>query len=100
MCVYELLEIAVYKKQNKKKTLIPTVDVNDRLHEQEIFLLRPCLNFASVKEGFLECLDFTPSQNYASDVTALRYSRFQGKVTIPGYQFRDSLQFLLRKMRE
>ena len=46
------------------------MDVNDRLHEQEIFLLRPCRNFASVKEGFFECLDFTPSQNYAIDVTS------------------------------
>ena len=76
------------------------VDVNDPLHEQEIFLLRPCHNFASFKEGFLECLDFMPGQNYASDVTSRRYSRFQGKMTIPDYQFRDSLQFLKRKMRE
>ena len=40
------------------------------------------------------------SQNDASDVTSWRYSRFQGKMTILGYQFRDSLQFMHRKMRE
>ena len=40
--------IDVFQKKN--------VDVNAPLHEQEIFLLRPCRNFASVKEGFLECL--------------------------------------------
>ena len=37
------------------------------------------------------------SQNDASDVTSWRYSRFQGKMTIPGYQFGDSLQFMHRK---
>ena len=39
-------------------------------------------------------------QTDASDVTSWRYSRFQGKITIPSYQFRDSLQFMQRKMRE
>ena len=33
------------------------------------------------------------SQIDASDVTG-RYSRFQGKMTIFGHQFRDSLQFM------
>ena len=27
-------------------------------------------------------------------------SRFQGKMTIPGYKFRHSLQFMQRKVRE
>ena len=44
--MYKLLEIDVYQKSS--------VDVNDPLHEQELFLLRPCRNFASVKEGFPE----------------------------------------------
>ena len=30
------------------------VDVNDQLYEQEISLLRPYGNFASIKEGFFE----------------------------------------------
>ena len=64
------------------------------------FLLQPFRNFAWAIEGFLECLDFTPSKIFASDVTSWRYSRFQGKMNIPGYQFRDSLQFLPRKMWE
>ena len=64
------------------------------------FLLRSGRNFAPVKEGVLKCLDLTPSQKYASDVKSGRYSRFQGKMTIPGYQLRDFLQFLQRKMRE
>ena len=42
----------------------------DPLHEQEIFLLQLYGNFVSVKEGFFKCLDFTHSQNYASDVTS------------------------------
>ena len=33
----------------------------------------------------------------ASDVTYRSYSHFQGKMTIPGYQFRD---YLHRKMLE
>ena len=83
----------------KKRWYLRCVDVSEPLHEQEI-LLRPCRNFASVKEGFIECLDLAPRQNYASDVTMWRCSRFQGKMTIPGYQFRDSLQCLQRKMRK
>ena len=45
------------------------MDVNDPLHEQEIFLLQPCRNFESVKEGSLNVLILRASQNYASDVT-------------------------------
>ena len=82
----KLLEIEVYKK---KQRCLRSVDVNHPLHKQKIFMLRPCLNFASVKEGFLECLNFTC------------YSKlcFQGKMTIPGYQFRASLQFMHRKVQ-
>ena len=43
-----------------KKAHVPSsVDVNYPLYEQEIFLQQPYRNFASVKEGFIECLDFT-----------------------------------------
>ena len=52
--LYELLEICAYQKRR----YIRSVDVNDPLYEQEIFLLRPCRNFASIK-GFLECRNFT-----------------------------------------
>ena len=33
-------------------------DANERLQEKETLVLRPCRNFASVKEGILECLCF------------------------------------------
>ena len=39
-------------------------------------------------------------QNDAGDVTSWRFIRFQGKFTIPVYKFRDSLQFMHRKMRK
>ena len=44
----------VYKKNidTKAQSILTT------LNEQEI-LLRPCRNFAPVKEGFIECLYFT-----------------------------------------
>ena len=44
----------VYKKNDTNAQSILTT-----LYEQEIFLLRPCRDFASVKEGFIECLYFT-----------------------------------------
>ena len=43
----------------KKRWYLRSVGVNDPLHEKEIFLLRPWRNFASVKQEFIECLDFT-----------------------------------------
>ena len=55
------------------------MDVNDPLHEQEIFLILLCHNFASVKERFLECLDFTPIQNYASDVNCDVIAAFKAR---------------------
>ena len=50
VCVFELLDIDVNEINVGSYAL--------SLHEQEIFLLRPCRNFASLKQGFLECLDF------------------------------------------
>ena len=45
--------------------------------------------------------DITPSsENNVSDVTSWRFSRFQGKMTIPDYHFGDYLQFMHRKMQE
>ena len=44
---------------SKESCYLRSVDVNDLLQEQEIFLLLCCPNFASVKEGFFECLHFT-----------------------------------------
>ena len=49
--VFELLEMDVYKKIDTNAQSILTT-----LYEPEIFLLRLCRNFASVKEGFIECL--------------------------------------------
>ena len=49
----------VYKKNidTKAQSILTT------LNEQEIFLLRPCRNFAPVKEGFIECLYYALVKN-------------------------------------
>ena len=47
--------IDVYQKN---VDIYAPVDGNDQLYEQEISLQGPYRNFASIKEGFLECFDF------------------------------------------
>ena len=63
-----------------------------------------CNNFVVIlhqwKKDSLNVSILHTGQKYASDVTSWRYSRFQGKIIIPGYKLRDSLQFMHRKMRE
>ena len=43
--------------------------MNNPIHEQEIFLLRPYFTFASLKEVFLNVSILCASQNIASVVT-------------------------------
>ena len=40
------------------------VDVNERLYEQEISLLRPYRDFVLIKEGFLKCVDLCDIQDF------------------------------------
>ena len=76
------------------------VDVNDQLHEQETSLQRPYRNVASIKQFQKDSLNVSILCDNAFDVTSCRYSSFQGEMTIPIFQFRDSSQFIHRKMRE
>ena len=53
--------IDVFKKN---VDIYALVDVNDKLYEQEISLQQPYRNFASIKEGFIECCNFMQYSKY------------------------------------
>ena len=89
VCLYELLDWRL----SNKRWYLRSVDVNDTLQDDLVVILLQQNKYS------LNVLILRVSHNDASDVTSWRYSRFQGKMTIPGYQFRDSLQFMHRKMR-
>ena len=57
-------------------------------------------DLVSLKKDFLSASILRASQNDASEVTSWSYSCFLGKMTIPGYKFKDSLHFMHRKRRE
>ena len=64
-----------------------------RHKSMKIFFLRPYRICISKRDSW-NVLILRACQNYArlSDVTSQRYSRFQGKMNISVYQFKDSLQ--------
>ena len=91
--IYKLLEIDFYKKKNVDTYALSMLTT---CYTSKIILPGPYRNFASENvillqrtKDSLHVLILHASQNYASDLTSLRYSRFQGKMNIPIYQFKD-----------
>ena len=59
---------------SKNVGIYALVEVNDQLYEQEISLQQPYRNFASIKEGFIECYNFMHIPTNAINITSRRCS--------------------------